>query len=108
MFILATTFTCVLFASTLEIQEPTTPQADASRKIKEAEVRSQLLERVKADQDFRRRIIELSIKQREKPSDEITKQMKELHEKGMHIDKENTTWMKDHREIWLARKQPCG
>jgi hypothetical protein len=78
----------------LEIQEPKTPQDDASRKVKEAELRSQLLERVKADQDFRRRIIELSVQQREKPSDEITKQMKELHEEGMHIDKENTTWMK--------------
>ncbi len=81
-----------LFGVSAPGQEPL-PQ-DPAKKLKAPQLRSELLDRVKADQDFRRRIIELSAKQRTEPSEELKTQMRELTEKGMKIDKENTTWMK--------------
>src|SRR5262249_53998910 len=71
-------------------QPPESKQAVAAR---EPELRKELLERMKEDQEFRRRLMPLLPEQAEGDA-EAKKEVEELWKKGHEIDRRNTAWVK--------------
>jgi hypothetical protein len=75
--------------------------------VKDPQLRQELLARMKEDQDFRKRLMELYQKKAANGGEAVEKEFKGVLEQGQGIDRKNTAWLKQviERQGWPTFSQ---